>query len=573
MRFALIITTWLVIAQVTDAQPFLPLQPKKLAMANEKHHDAIATHDSILLADAYYDYGKIYKAASDYTTAQRWYLKALRILASRGDSYLVARVYLRLSDIEDALGHRPESLRYASVALQVSQRARSARGIALAYGVISRELASRWATSQNPTKTNPLYDTVWHYYTYIKQYHQRLNDTLGLAEINTSMGDLLLTAHDRRGFAYMKESWQAYQQLKRPYAQVGLMQLMAKAHIRFGEPDQAWPLLKQAERLYARTEVRLDYTDRHFVETYIGYYKAKGDYRHATEQLEKLQTIARHEAETDRAGAISRLNVEYETEKKEALLKSQQTKLTLNAQNRRVQQWFLVAVSALFLLATVASVVFFRLYRQNQRISQRNAELVREQNHRVKNNLQVLSSLLSLQANRIENNAARQAIEDSQLRVETMALLQRRLYDGDRLAMVSLSEFIPDLVATVLQTFGYDQVETRFNLIPVELNADAALRIGLIVNELTTNACKYAFADHPAPVLTLSVASENRHLTVSVADNGPGLPEKYRAAPGRAAPAPLTFGLRLVQMQVAQLNGSYCFDNEQGAHFSMRFPN
>ncbi len=548
------------------AQSVLPLQTEKKTLADKKYHTALATKDSILLADAYYEYGKVYKAAGDYAIAQRWYLKALRILAPRGDSWPVARLYLRLADVETALDHQTEAQHYRQKALAVSQRARSERGIALAYGSLSDELASRWYSSRNPTKSNPLYDTVWQRYNYVRRYYQRQNDTLGLAEINASMGSLLLTAHDRNGFAYLEKSYQAYRQLKRLHAEVDLLQIIAKAWLRFGEPDKAWPLLNQAQRLYTHTGIQQDYTERHFAEAYITYYKAKQDYRNVAAQLEKLQIIARREAEADRIGAISRLNIEYETENKETLLKSQQTELSLAAENRRVQLWFLVAVSVLFLLATVASVLFFRLYRQNQRISQLNAELVREQNHRVKNNLQVLSSLLSLQADRIENEPTRQALEDSQLRVETMALLQRRLYEGDRLASVPLDEFLTDLVAIILQIANYDHVETEFSIPSVELDPDTALRLALIVNELITNACKYAFPEHPNPIFQLVVNQVGQKITLTVKDNGPGLPLPYRNGN-----VPHTFGLNLIQMQVAQLNGHYWFNADNGTQFSMHF--
>lgn len=90
------------------------------------------------------------------------------------------------------------------------------------------------------------------------------------------------------------------------------------------------------------------------------------------------------------------------------------------------------------------------------------------------------------------------------------------------------------------------------------------------MNELTTNACKYAFADHANPQLRISVGQQKQELTLTVTDNGPG-----HDWPGhnwhRTAPSPRSFGLRLIQMQVAQLNGNYSFERNDGTRFSMQF--
>lgn len=169
-------------------------------------------------------------------------------------------------------------------------------------------------------------------------------------------------------------------------------------------------------------------------------------------------------------------------------------------ENLRTQQWLLAAAVALLLVTMGAIAVYYRLYRQKQRLSRHNAELVDEQNHRVKNNLQVVSGLLQLQINRLADPATIAAVKDTQSRIEVMAVLQRRLYDASRTTASRASEFIHEVVGTSLKSFGCGHIVPDY-VIPenIALSPDHALAVGLIVNELTTNACKYAFPDPPRP--------------------------------------------------------------------------
>jgi two-component sensor histidine kinase len=209
-------------------------------------------------------------------------------------------------------------------------------------------------------------------------------------------------------------------------------------------------------------------------------------------------------------------------------------------------------------------VAFYRLYRQNQRISRRNEELVREQNHRVKNNLQVVSSLLSLQSNRLADEAAKQAVEESQSRIETMAILHRRLYDSDQLVGVYLNQFVEEVVERVLKSFGCYDVRPKYDIPPLAMEADHALRVGLIMNELATNACKYAFPDNDDPVFHIACTQKGSYLTLTVSDNGSGFVYSPKSVK--------TFGMRLIEMQVEQLEGTYAFQSEgNGTVFWMKF--
>lgn len=568
----LVVGTQLMVCTGFAQKPLvLPLQQHKLLYADTVYRQAVANKDSLLLAEAYYLYGKTYEAAGDLLTSQRWFLKSLAILEPRGDSFNLSRLYYRLSMSEHRQGHYKETLRYAQLSLAVARRIRSDQALSRAYSVMETVYATDWSTAKTSNSPKPRPDSAF-YYRQAAQALLRINkDSLSLIGGDLVTGTKLwYEKRNPEGITYLKKALDLAVKKNEPIWQFRAMLAMVAMYLSMDKPRQAWSLLRQAEHLLIRSPFANSYGEQYSLEgAYREYYLKIGDWRQAYKRSEKLYELDRNNFISDRDGAVTRLGLAYDTEKKEVLLKAQQKELILRDENLRVHQRFLWAISVLLLLTFGMSIVFYRLYRRNQRISVHNAELVKEQNHRVKNNLQVVSSLLNLQANRLTDETAKKAVEESQLRIETMAILHRRLYDNDSLAQIDLSEFIPELVDSVLQAFGYAYIQPIYELEPISLSADRALSLGLLLNELATNACKYAFPDHPEPVFRVSCQREANRIRLSVADNGLGvvLPS-LTDSPSKPR---LSFGMRLIQMQADQLRGTYQFVNQGGTLFTLEF--
>jgi len=263
------------------------------------------------------------------------------------------------------------------------------------------------------------------------------------------------------------------------------------------------------------------------------------------------------------------LEVKYATAQKEETIASQEARI---GQQRRIV-W--LALGGLLLLACIA-VIIWLAYRRNQRLAkalanknEENEVLLKEIHHRVKNNLQVISSLLSLQSAQVQDPTVRSSVLESQNRVRSMALIHQKLYQNDNLAAIEMKDYFETLGRSILKSFGASSkhIELVTPMEELELDVDTAIPVGLIVNELITNSMKYAFGDKQEGEIRISLQREHPdQLTLVVADTGPGL-----SATAEESDPASGFGSQLVHLLTIQLNGQLETKQEKGMVTTLRF--
>jgi PAS domain S-box-containing protein len=194
--------------------------------------------------------------------------------------------------------------------------------------------------------------------------------------------------------------------------------------------------------------------------------------------------------------------------------------------------------------------------------------LLKEVHHRVKNNLQVVSSLLQLQGARVEDPGAKAAFRESQNRVRSMALLHEYLFRSPERGRIDLAEHVRGLCSHLMLGFGTDpdRVRLTVEVAPIDCSVDQAIPLGLIINELVSNALKHAFPDgRPGRLSVLLREGEGGRAVLTVADDGVGLPADLDVTrtPG--------LGLQLVVTLVEQLGGRLDVEREGGTAFHITF--
>jgi len=194
--------------------------------------------------------------------------------------------------------------------------------------------------------------------------------------------------------------------------------------------------------------------------------------------------------------------------------------------------------------------------------------MLKEIHHRVKNNLQVTSSLLRLQTSAIGDPAVREMFEETQARIRSMALVHEKLYQSTNLSEIDLGDYIRDLGALLLQSSAAnDRIAIVVIGTPILLSIETAVPCGLIVNELLSNALKHAFPGGRHGLIHVQLHSDNGSRMITVRDDGIGLP------PDIDVESAETLGLRLVRALAQQIDGSIAIDARvPGSSFVFTFP-
>ncbi|MEP2024457.1 MAG: histidine kinase dimerization/phosphoacceptor domain -containing protein [Reichenbachiella sp.] len=275
---------------------------------------------------------------------------------------------------------------------------------------------------------------------------------------------------------------------------------------------------------------------------------------------------------------IAALNTKFETREKELEIKVQQEKL--EAQDQRISQQRTIQLLSLIVLIFVGGMAFLiwrnakkqrqinkQLYEQKEVIEKTSKEretLLKEIHHRVKNNLQVISSLLSMQSRQMEEGEAKSAVREGQSRIKSMSLIHQKLYNQDELSRINMKEYIDELSGFLFNSFKPgDKIKQIVESEDILLDVDTAVPIGLIINELISNALKYAFLHAEEGQISISLKNLGNGCQLQVADTGHGLPEGFDQKQ--------SMGMRLVHILVDQLNGELQIDQSKGTLFTIFF--
>ncbi|MBP8081670.1 MAG: ATP-binding protein [Spirochaetes bacterium] len=192
--------------------------------------------------------------------------------------------------------------------------------------------------------------------------------------------------------------------------------------------------------------------------------------------------------------------------------------------------------------------------------------ILKEAHHRVRNYMNTLIALLSLQASSLKEPSAIEALKEAQNRIHSMVLLYDKLYVSENFNSMSIAGYLPVLIDEIISNFPKSyEVTVEKHIDDFIIDAKILQVIGIITNEIITNIMKYAFTDQQNGKITVSISRENNRVTLCIEDNGVGMAEEVSSGPSSG------FGLRLVNMLAVQLKGNIRIDRRQGTVFTLDF--
>ena len=385
----------------------------------------------------------------------------------------------------------------------------------------------------------------------------------------------MLQKADEKGIAYGQAGARLAKKYRRKRSLTYSFNWLGVMYYRQGQHQKGLAYLDSA--LQFTRELHWAFREAEVLGDLYGCYRSSGDAAKALSYFTQSQHIRDSLQMLKNLQQVNHLQVQYEAGKKDQEIASLSR---LNRQKSRLSYAILGGLTLFVLLSLFLFLQYRTIKARNHLLKQSNEKiqrqseklklLMRELHHRVKNNLQIVSSLLSLQSNHLADQQALQAVRTGQQRIDAMSLIHRSLYqeENDNPNMVRMQAYVPALAENVMQSFGRSgaQVRLQVQVTVNELDVDLALPLGLIINEWLTNAFKYAFDEVPCPELSLKLLRQQQEIVLDILDNGPGMDRLAWEQPQGS------FGIKLIKVLSRQLDGTCEMNNTSGTRLRLHLP-
>lgn len=552
--------------------------------------------DSSLVAIALNGIGASYSSLGFPDSSLMYYDEALNLFTALKDTTRSIDVESNIAIVYKDLGLYEKALESAFSLLNK-----------LEHHSPGRALASCYTTTAYIYDAMEEYNTALHYHRKSLQVRRALEYRRGEAQSLNNIGEIYIKMHqydsalsnlqkslsikqsigDKPGYAntlnnigrvylilnklddaqlYFSQSLEINRASKDKVGQAITLNDLGQLKLLQKKPGEASLFLDEAGVL--SRESRSIETLKKNLEIKINLYKTTSRHAMAFKTAEELMSINDSLLNSEKSKNLKSLSIQYETEKKaqQILLLEQQDKISkVTIYNKQIM---INALIAGVMASTIIAALVYRNFRMVRKNKVRIETLLREVHHRVKNFLQIMSSLLTLQSEQITDERARLAVKSSESRVNAMALIHRKLYNVDQTRSINIKDYITELVDYLLSAYGYHetQIQVTIDVPPLEIDVDKVIPLGLILNELISNALKYAYIDHPMPKLDISLSKVNASLSILIKDNGKGIDNT-------AVPGPTnSFGLKLTTMLIKELHGKLALSSTVGTQYVMSVP-
>ncbi len=390
-------------------------------------------------------------------------------------------------------------------------------------------------------------------------FYNNLSDTyIALTELYSQMGDFEMA--DKSGQNALKYA----ELLENDFMIVRSLLSLGKLKNQEGDFESAEKYLQRSIRT-----TKEDFGDLYFLgliyQEISKAYEGRNQINKSFEAYKKYHELTQRVFTSDADQRIAQLQTDMEMNQKESTISLQTAKLK---QQATIQVFILILTGLMIIFMFFLYRVFIRKKKHSLLLEKQNKEkefLLKEIHHRVKNNLETISSLLSLQTAQIDNQEFQNIMVESQNRVHSMGMIHQNLYQGENMAAIEMKQYFGDLGGYIIDSFdATDRISFDCAMEPLELDVDRAIPIGLIVNELITNSLKYAFPDNRNGKITITLSENDSQLLLKVCDDGVGFD-------GSTGIKGTGFGTQLVKLLTKQLDGNMTLITSRGTEVFFEF--
>ena len=524
--------------------------------------------DSVLLSRIWNNLGALYNAYDNYPKAMEYYQKSLNyklVLNPLG----AATTYNNLGIIKYNQKKYDEALQYYQEALLLDREGKDKRGQSRCYGNIGLV----YIELEKFDSALRYYDLAYRLLDDETGKCIRMYPANGLAEVYQKTGFL------EKAEVFAMESLKEGKACSDPNAITGALITLGLIHQERGD----W---KRAERQFLEA---FDICEKNGLINGLNnlsnylyqLYKSTGQVRLALSYLEKQRIYKDSLFTEDLSSKLTRLEMEYAfSREKDSLSYSfEKERALLDAEIKQRAQFQRISI-IIIILAALAIIFIARSYvlkqRSNQLLAEKNEVVSRslkekellmdEIHHRVKNNLQIVSSLLNIQEKLVVDPPAKAVIKDTKSRVISMALVHDNLYAGENVTNIDAGEYMEELLFSIKETFASNlkPIDFKLNVETKSIPSEIAVPLGLIVNEGVTNSVKYAFPSEKIsdPEILIELSDSADAINLRVQDNGVGLGSENTES----------YGMRLIRTLVENMEGKLQLQNGHGTTLEIEVP-
>lgn len=500
--------------------------------------------------------GMLYKEKGMYERSLEYLLAASRQMEKNESSAGLASCFNTIGNVYSKIGEPKASLDYHYRALEVRRKLDLRSAMSSSYNNIG-----------NAYMTLNLLDSAINNFQKALELKRELNDPIGQSICLNNIGELMIKKGNLgQAESLLKQALHIRLENKDRIGEVSSRTNLANVYLLRGQLRPAEDELASAQEM--ASGLGLLEQLKEIYELQVKLNQRSGNLDQALKYSEQLLVVKDSLLNREKAQTLAEMQTRYESLKKEdriALLEKEGLLQAVELERRQLLIQMMALGMVLILVIVVLIYYNFRTVRKNKAHIEL---LLKELHHRVKNNLQILSSLLSLQSQQLTDDTAIRAVKSSESRINAMALIHRKLYTVDQNRTVDIKEYITELIQYLVYSYGYHERNFKLDLEieEISIDVDKAIPLGLILNELISNAFKHAYENHPNPRLVVNLEYPDAgELNISIQDNGSGMPpedEKQRK----------TFGMKIVTTLIKELKGSLNVKTDNGTTYDLHIP-
>ena len=534
-------------------------------------------HDPKSKAESYNHLGVAYNNLGDSNKSMDYFLKALKIMEQINDKSGIARSYINIGQANFYMDNFDKALEKFLQALN-----------------INKEIGDKKSTSQslillgNVKAKTEKYDEALAYYFKALGMKKEIDDKIGISQIYNNIGNIYLeTGKMEKVLEYRLKALKIDREINNKWEISLTTYNLAEYYLKVKQPEKAYPYILESIKIAQQLDNKGLIRDNLY--NYSLYYEQTGDFKKALKYQRKYSEFTKNIYSEELSGKITEMQIKYETEKKEKENQTYKLKLEKNRSDR--MQLYLLLTAAL-----LTSFIFYYRYRIKKRaallleisVAERTQELrqsfneieqaklqiqkelkekeilLRELYHRTKNNMQVICSMLRLQASRLKDHGVKNIFKEIETKIHSMALVHQKLIKSKDLSHINLKDYFDSLILLIEHSYIESDQDISFHTDMENINVliDTAVPLGLVFNELISNAAKHAFPEKTRGEIKVHLyLGPQKEIVLEISDNGIGLPKGFEI------PKDIHLGLETaIDLIEHQLDGKIDFKSRNGLH-------